>query len=274
MTLDPGVCRTSHPRPRHCRGRASAFGCTVRRHLAPVGPGVLALLQEDDHRSPRVVAPGRLQAGHVGDAVREELDAAGSSSALVAAMSSHSMPTWVMPTLVTEGRPGSGGTTPAAGYSISSMTRSSCPEADDGARDDHRRRDELTHVVLDLRALHAVGRRQHAAGRGRRSTSGWRPRRRGRRRPCGPSRSAPGQRRPEARGRRRWMRHRRLLSSSGRSRAAGACSRSGTGRCTRRLDLAQDEDADEDQRRQRRPRCAEHDHAQPLEQLAPCAPCH
>ena len=43
-------------------------------------------------------------------------------------MSSHNMPIWVMPTLVTAGLSFSGGATFAAGYSISSITRSSLPK--------------------------------------------------------------------------------------------------------------------------------------------------
>ena len=35
------------------------------------------------------------------------------------------------------------------------------PEADDGCLDDDRRREELTHVLLDLGAFHRVRRRQH-----------------------------------------------------------------------------------------------------------------
>ena len=56
---------------------------------------------------------------------------------------------------------GSGGATSAAGYSMSSMTRSSCPNPTIAAVHDDRRRDELAHVALDLLALHAVRRRQH-----------------------------------------------------------------------------------------------------------------
>jgi hypothetical protein len=35
------------------------------------------------------------------------------------------------------------------------------PKADDGSRDDHGRRDELAHVLLDLWTTHGVRRRQH-----------------------------------------------------------------------------------------------------------------
>ena len=63
---------------------------------------------------------------------------------------------------MTDGRPGSGGATSAAGYSMSSMTRSSEPEADDGCLDDDRWREELTHVLFDLGALHGVRGRQQA----------------------------------------------------------------------------------------------------------------
>src|SRR5271163_659354 len=48
----------------------------LRHPLPPVGPGVIALLHEDDHGSPRVPAPRRLQTGHIGNSRREELDAA------------------------------------------------------------------------------------------------------------------------------------------------------------------------------------------------------
>ena len=62
------------------------------------------------------------------------------------------MPTWVIPGLVTEGRAASGGATPAAGYSISSMTRSSLPKPTMAAVTTTGDGDELTHVVLDLAA--------------------------------------------------------------------------------------------------------------------------
>ena len=59
--------------------------------------------------------PGRPEARNVGNSRREELDPAGFElPVLVAPMLSQSMPTCVMPTRVTAGRPGSGGATSAA----------------------------------------------------------------------------------------------------------------------------------------------------------------
>jgi hypothetical protein len=44
------------------------------RYLAPIGLGGVSLLHEDDDGSPWIVTPGRLEAGDVRDALREESD--------------------------------------------------------------------------------------------------------------------------------------------------------------------------------------------------------
>ena len=76
-------------------------------------------------------------------------------------MSSHSIPMWVMPTLVTEGRPGPAGTTGAAGYSMSSMTRSSRPNPTMAAVTTTGDGTSSPMSCSICSALHPVRRRQH-----------------------------------------------------------------------------------------------------------------
>ena len=103
----------------------------LRPFSASTGPSREArrsLLHEDDHRPPRVAAPRRPEPRHVGNSRREELHAAGLEFRPRARDVVAQHADVGDPALVTAGRPGSGGATSAAGYSISSMTRSSFPK--------------------------------------------------------------------------------------------------------------------------------------------------
>jgi hypothetical protein len=81
--------------------------------LPALRTGLVALFQEDDHRCSGVLT------------IRSPATSRLFNSPRMVTMSSHNVRMWVTPTLVTAGLSFSGGATCAAGYPISSMTRSS-----------------------------------------------------------------------------------------------------------------------------------------------------